>query len=308
MEQEQFSPFFSIIVPTKNRLDLLKQCLISIFAQEFTNFEVIVVDDHSDDGTWAWLQTLGESRMSAVKNIAGGDSNGRNTGKKQAKGSYVCIIDDDDYVSKQYLLDFYQGLIQHQFQENIILRTHFVYDRNSIYTRSKASFDLKKHGSGVNFALFEFCSSCTLCMPNKMLEMEDFPAEVDNWQDGHFLLRFLDHGELIQLPSFNYFYRIHNKMGSKLILEKTVLTSNCLKHVGYMDDFFAQYGYRNPTVFSKISQNKLTSEKFAEYSVNAMSLKAYKQAFYLMNKSLQRGIFLRNWKHYGMFVKNFLRI
>ena len=44
-------PFFSIIIPTYNQGNFLKKCLNSIFAQNFKNYEVILIDNHSTDTT-----------------------------------------------------------------------------------------------------------------------------------------------------------------------------------------------------------------------------------------------------------------
>ena len=51
-------PLFSVIIPTYNRRELLRQALASVWAQTFTDYEVIVVDDGSTDGTWEELQAL----------------------------------------------------------------------------------------------------------------------------------------------------------------------------------------------------------------------------------------------------------
>ena len=307
MNENEFPILFSIIIPTKDRLNLLQQCLNSVSAQKYLNFEVIVVDDNSIDGTWEWLDKRSGDRFIVLKNKFGGRSNGRNIGKEFANGEFICFIDDDDYVSTNFLSDFYEGLKIYDFRNNIILRTHFVYDRDGVFSDSKSSYDANKYGSGVNFALYEFCSSCSVCLSKNLSVKEDFPIDVDNWEDSHFLLRILAYGDLIQLPSYNYFYRIHDKMGSKLVMDKNILVENCIKHVGYMDNFFLLYGGRNPQIFTLDAKNKITSEKFAEYAVNAMGLKEYKQAIKLILKSFNRGIYLRNLKHYGMFVINFFK-
>ena len=49
-------PLFSVIIPTYNRRELLRQALASIWTQTFTDYEAIVVDDGSTDGTWEELQ------------------------------------------------------------------------------------------------------------------------------------------------------------------------------------------------------------------------------------------------------------
>ena len=51
-------PFVSVVVPVYNRADLISSCLESVFAQSYTNIEVVIVDNFSDDGTWDVLEAV----------------------------------------------------------------------------------------------------------------------------------------------------------------------------------------------------------------------------------------------------------
>jgi glycosyltransferase involved in cell wall biosynthesis len=87
----------SVIIPTYNRCALLQQALDSVFAQTFPDFEVIVVDDGSDDGTAAALQPLVQrGRLRVVGKANGGPSSARNRGIDEAAGEYIALLDDDD--------------------------------------------------------------------------------------------------------------------------------------------------------------------------------------------------------------------
>jgi len=90
----------SIIIPTYNRLPLLKETLESVFSQiNHHPVEVIVVDDGSEDGTWEYLKEL-SNKYSFLKifrhsqNL--GVSSARNSGLKLAKGKYVFFLASDD--------------------------------------------------------------------------------------------------------------------------------------------------------------------------------------------------------------------
>jgi glycosyltransferase involved in cell wall biosynthesis len=88
-------PFFSIIIPTYNRLPFLKESLASVWAQTWTDYEVIVVDDGSTDGTWEYLLDLG-LRVAAFRQENGGAGAARNLGARHAKGRYLAFLDSDD--------------------------------------------------------------------------------------------------------------------------------------------------------------------------------------------------------------------
>src|SRR5262245_25804300 len=88
-------PLFSVIIPTCDRHALLKQALGSVWAQTFTDYEVIVVDDGSTDGTWEELQTLG-SRVRSLHQQNAGPGAARNLGAQHATGDYLAFLDSDD--------------------------------------------------------------------------------------------------------------------------------------------------------------------------------------------------------------------
>src|SRR5437660_10167324 len=86
---------FSVVIPTYNRVDLLAQTLDSVWCQDFTDFEVVVVDDGSNDGTREYLRGLGD-RIRVVQQANGGPGAARNAGIREASGNYVALLDSDD--------------------------------------------------------------------------------------------------------------------------------------------------------------------------------------------------------------------
>ena len=90
-------PAVSVIIPTFNRCGPLKNAIESILAQTFQNFEIIVVNDGSDDPTSKFLSTLKDSRFRFIEfKTNRGGSFARNEGIKQANGEYIAFLDDDD--------------------------------------------------------------------------------------------------------------------------------------------------------------------------------------------------------------------
>lgn len=91
-------PTFSIIVPVYNTEAYLRPCLDSIVAQTYADFEVIMVDDGSDDGSAAICKEYTESdnRFSYYFKENGGVSSARNVGIEKARGEWLFFIDSDD--------------------------------------------------------------------------------------------------------------------------------------------------------------------------------------------------------------------
>jgi len=86
----------SVIIPTRNRCQLLELTLRSVFEQRNVAFEVIVVDDGSTDGTCQLLQRLGDRVRVVRHERPGGVSAARNHGIAEARGRWVAFLDDDD--------------------------------------------------------------------------------------------------------------------------------------------------------------------------------------------------------------------
>lgn len=96
---------FSMIVPVYNVEAYLDDCLTSLQSQEYTDFEVICVNDGSTDGSREILSEW-ESRFPQLKVIDrenGGLSAARNTGLETASGDYVVFVDSDDWVESTML-------------------------------------------------------------------------------------------------------------------------------------------------------------------------------------------------------------
>lgn len=90
------TPTVTVLVPTYNRAALLGEALRSILQQTFTDFEVVVVDDGSDDATGDILATFSDPRLRTLRQAHRGISVAMNAGLGAARGRYVARLDSDD--------------------------------------------------------------------------------------------------------------------------------------------------------------------------------------------------------------------
>lgn len=89
------NPFFSVIIPTHDRKHFLQEALASVGAQRFRDFEVIVVDDGSTDGTRDYLESMKDS-LRFITQPNSGPGAARNGGARMARGEYLAFLDSDD--------------------------------------------------------------------------------------------------------------------------------------------------------------------------------------------------------------------
>lgn len=87
----------SVVVPTRDRRELLATTLHSVLWQRDVQLEVIVVDDGSVDDTARLVTDLGDARVTLIRHtVSRGQSAARNSGAQKARGDWVGFIDDDD--------------------------------------------------------------------------------------------------------------------------------------------------------------------------------------------------------------------
>ena len=95
MNQSQTSPLFSVVIPAYNNVEFVSATLESVLCQTFTDFEVIVVDDGSTDGTREILEKYAK-HFRVIHQHNQGPGAARNCGILEASGRYVAFLDSDD--------------------------------------------------------------------------------------------------------------------------------------------------------------------------------------------------------------------
>ena len=101
----------SIIIPVYNVENYLRSCLDSVLSQTYKDFEVLMVNDGSTDGSGAICQDFVErdSRFHYFEKENGGLSDARNYGLDRAKGHYITFLDSDDFLFEDYLENLYHA-------------------------------------------------------------------------------------------------------------------------------------------------------------------------------------------------------
>lgn len=108
-------PAISIIVPIYKVEPYIRRCIDSILAQEFKNFELILVDDGSLDNCGKicdeYAQT--DKRVKVIHKKNGGQSSARNAGLDVAQGNYVGFVDGDDFINGKMYKILYENICKY---------------------------------------------------------------------------------------------------------------------------------------------------------------------------------------------------
>lgn len=110
----------SVVIPLYNKEASIAQSLKSVLSQEYDDFEVVIVDDGSTDGSVAVVEAINDPRIRLIKQENGGPSKARNTGVKNAKGEWILFLDADDEMLPG-ALEFFSKKIQNHTDVDMFL-------------------------------------------------------------------------------------------------------------------------------------------------------------------------------------------
>lgn len=111
--REAYNPFISICVPTYNRAQFIEQTLTSALQQTHQNFEIVVVDDGSTDGTARVLKRITDPRVRYILKEHSGGPETRNRCIAEAHGEFLVWLDSDDLLLPDTLARYTAALREH---------------------------------------------------------------------------------------------------------------------------------------------------------------------------------------------------
>lgn len=130
----------SVIVPVYNVKKYLPRCIDSIINQTYSNLEIILVDDESNDGSSEICDEYGkkDSRIKVVHKKNGGAADSRNEGLKLAKGDYIGFVDSDDFIYED-MYEYLYSLIKENKADMSVCRYDMCKEGESNNEKEKRS-------------------------------------------------------------------------------------------------------------------------------------------------------------------------
>ena len=163
----------SVVIPTYNRIALVERAIDSVLRQSIKPFDIIVVDDGSDDGTSEMIQKKYRS-INFVQQQNSGVSAARNNGIKHAKGDWISLLDSDDEWTGKKLENQVDRLIKNPDY-------HFCHT-NEIWIRNGVRVNQKKRHQKYGGYIFDKCLDICRISPSSTLFKKNILEHV-GWFD-----------------------------------------------------------------------------------------------------------------------------
>lgn len=109
-------PLVSVIIPVYNNESYIEMCLSSLVRQSYHNLQIIVINDGSSDASGEIISRMAaeDKRICYISQNNKGVSRARNAGIAKAEGEYLTFVDGDDYVGKDYIMEYVACAVEHQ--------------------------------------------------------------------------------------------------------------------------------------------------------------------------------------------------
>lgn len=226
----------SIIIPVYNAEAYLRECLDSVISQRYEDWELLLVDDGSDDSSGAICDEFvaKDRRVRVFHEENKGVSSARNIGLENAKGEWVTFVDSDDRVA----LDFCDRLLDKTDVDLVVSSFEYFGNRsgqctlnNSVVTKEELTLTLKDY-----LAKPHFSTPWGKLFKRSILERHKlrFDKNLTSAEDTLFVYEYLQYVDAICLKNdVTYFYRqTGDGLSSKgLPVEKAILAIRSFEHI-----------------------------------------------------------------------------
>lgn len=307
----------SVIIPVYNIKSYLDKCLESICDQTYRDFEVLLIDDGSTDGSYVKCQDYAKKYpfIQSFQQQHGGVSAARNFGIQKAKGKYVAFVDGDDTIDKNYLeiLEKYMSSGKYDIVFGgcrLIDVTHGT--TKVVATLANHSGNLKEDfyqlyaGTGQTRNLIESCSMKLLDRMKMVKNDILFNEKLINREDTIFMLHYLSFCKNYYITNetwYNYFrydrgsasdlysdYRVENEI-KHLDFTSNWLVTNNIEHIQEIMSFDIA-GYIGIMAEALL---KLSVDLFSKYSLFKKTMKRMQAQVQIPHKATKKKTALSLW-------------
>lgn len=251
-------PLVSVIIPCYNQGAYIQEAIDSVLGQNYSNYEIIIVDDGSDDPlTKEILNNIHHDVIKLVHTSNQGLANARNTGIEKSKGTYILPLDADDKIENGYLQEAAEIFKKDE-------RCIIVYGKAILFGDAEGAWKLEEFKLE-NMLQYNLIYASALFRRDHYSRTKGYDVSFKvGWEDWDFWLSLIEIGGNIHyINKVCFHYRIRKDSMVRRMTEKQMqelrLKIYC-KHAGLYKELFSDpIGlYRNYKYY-KVQYEKLTS-------------------------------------------------
>ncbi|HEX8974742.1 MAG TPA: glycosyltransferase [Patescibacteria group bacterium] len=274
------NPLVSIIMPTYNQKDYIKETLDSVLAQIYPDWECVIVDDGSTDGT---AEVVGkyverDKRFKYIRQENSGPSEARNNGILHSHGEYILPLDSDDLISPRYIRDAVDFFIKNP-------ETKLVYCKSEYFGEKSGEVELLDYSyEKILFFNMIFCSAIYRRVDYD--KTKGYNGNMKNGlEDWDFWLTFLQEKDIVhRLPITHFFYRIkkgsrnhnsHSDMEIVKQMHRQIFLNHLEKYMDIINPIQTEHNieYLNKNISEKESEIDVLKKRNSELEIELLKLK-----------------------------------
>ena len=214
MTPEKSTPKVSVIIPCFNREQYLGMAIQSVLVQTFTDFELIIVDNNSTDGSLeiAQIAAQQDSRVRVLTEEAQGAAYALKAGFAEAKGKYIGQVDSDDRLEAR-ALELTVKVLDENAECGLVYTNYMEIDKNGRVLRpgKQCAIPYSKERILIDFMTFHF----RLIRRSVYLLSGGFNAQFNSIEDYELCLRLSEITKVQKVEKLLYQYRIHPESSTR---------------------------------------------------------------------------------------------
>lgn len=284
-------PFFSVVVPSYNRAELICTTINSILGQDYKNFEIIIIDDGSKDNTEEVIQDafgqLSNVRYYKKENEERGRA--RNFGINKALGQYIVFFDSDDIMLVHYLSTLHQVLVENEL-DFVAVKYITVNDKGLKVNDGNSKFE-SRYYTYKDFLKGNFLA-CNFTIRKDNKHLKDFEndrsyAILEDWM---FLLENLKTNQLYLIDKVCLHMLAHDgrsMVNNQLVIDRRLRANtemiNRLKLNNRESKFINGYSYLFCGIHAYLDNKRSQSFKFIKQSIKELGFKKEHLLLFIKN-------------------------
>lgn len=216
------NPRISVVMPVYNCVAYIKESVDSILAQTFSDFELLIIDDHSTDGTYEYLQHLSDPRIVLIRKPQNsGYTKSLNMGLERATGTYIARMDGDDIALPERFAK--QAAYMDNDPEVLVCGSSYQIVDTDTIVQLPLTYEAAKVVSIMNVPV----AHPTAFIRHSVLIQHQlrYNEQLEPTEDYDLWTRILDIGKIENLPEVLLLYRKHSEQESITKYKRLLLVS-----------------------------------------------------------------------------------